>query len=428
MQTINLIVGIAFVALAVFLLIKRHNTKLVLMGTGIAMTFFALAPLAGFDAFKHQMVHKGLIWSICSVMGFSLVMRLTECDKHLVNALAKFLVKVRPLLIPGVVVCTFLVNISLTSASGVTAAVGAIFIPLLISMGVHPAVAAGAVIFGNWGSMISPGLSHQPIIAELSGLTVIEVIKTHYLTDIVTMLVAGLVLTIIAVIRKEHKGYVDTTGEFAMDLNFKVNYLFAILPLIPVVMLISFSFPEVRAALPWAKDISIPHAMMMGAIVCVVFTRTNPAKATDKFFDGLGKAYGDILGIIMAAAVFVAGMKSLGLIEAFIEMLKSSGHFAGVAATYGPFLLGLISGTGDAAALAFNQSVTGHAEEFGYGIANMGALAALAGALGRAASPIAGATIIAASIAKVDPIEIAKRTAPGAFAASVVAMIMLLFI
>ena len=56
----------------------------------------------------------------------------------------------------------------------------------------------------------------------------------------------------------------------------------------------------------------------------------------------------------------------------------------------------------------------------------MGSLAALAGALGRAASPIAGATIIAAGIANISPFEIAKRTGPGVFIASIFAMIMLI--
>ena len=57
----------------------------------------------------------------------------------------------------------------------------------------------------------------------------------------------------------------------------------------------------------------------------------------------------------------------------------------------------------------------------------MGSIAALAGAIGRAASPIAWATIVAAGIAKVSPFEIAKRTAPGAVLASIVSMVMLLY-
>ena len=423
-----IVFGVICVVGAVVLLIKRYETKMVLIGAGFLMAIAALHPLLAFKAFQTQMVAQGLIWSICSVMGFSFVMKLTGCDKHLVNALAKGLMKVRPILIPGVVVATFLVNISLTSAAGVTAAVGAIFIPLLISVGVRPAMAAAAVILGNWGSMLSPGLSHQPIIAKLASMDVIEVIKVHAVADVVTMLIAAITLTVIAKIFKEDKGYVDPDNSFVADTSFKVNYLYAIMPLVPVVLLLVLSLGSVRAAVPWAKEIAIPHAMLLGSFLCIAVTRTTPVKATTQFFEGMGKGYGDVIGIIVAAGVFVSGMKALGIVDALIGALKSTTAIVPLAATYGPFLLGIVAGSGDAAAIAFNESVTPHAQAFGYEIVNMGSLAALAGAIGRAASPIAGATIVAAGIAKVNPFEIAKRTAPGAFIASIAAMIFLLFV
>lgn len=423
----GVIFGAVCVIAAIVLLIKRYETKTVLFGTGLVMTIAAFEPLLAFDAFQKSMVSEGLIWSICSVMGFSYVMKITEVDKHLVNGLAKILMKARPVLIPGVVICTFLVNISLNSAAGVTAAVGTIFIPLLISVGVKPAMAAAAVIFGTWGSMLSPGLSHQPIIAKIAGMDVIEVIKVHALTDITAMLTAAAALTIMAKILKEDKGYIDETNSFNVDTNFKVNPFYAVMPLVPVIMLLVLSIQDVRAAVPWAERIAIPHAMLIGAILCIAATRTNPAKATNEFFSGMGKGYGDIFGIIMCAAVFVAGMKSLGLVDAFITGLKNSEHLVSIAATYGPFLLGVVSGSGDAATIAFNESVTIHAQVFGLEPVNMGSIAALAGAIGRAASPIAGATIVAAGIAKVSPFEIAKRTAPGAVLASIVSMVMLLY-
>lgn len=424
---LGVIFGIICITAAIILLITRYDTKTVLFGTGLVMTTAALEPLLAFDAFQKSMISNGLIWSICSVMGFSYVMKITEVDKHLVNGFAKILMKARPVLIPGVVICTFLVNISLNSAAGVTAAVGTIFIPLLISVGVKPAMAAAAVIFGTWGSMLSPGLSHQPIIAKISGMGVIEVIKVHALTDITAMLAAAATLTIMAKILKEDKGYIDETNNFNIDTNFKVNPFYAVMPLVPVIMLLILSIQEVRAAVSWAERISIPHAMLIGAILCIAVTRTNPAKATNEFFSGMGKGYGDILGIIMCAAVFVAGMKSLGLVDTFINGLKNSEHVVSIAATYGPFLLGVISGSGDAAAIAFNESVTIHAKTFGLEPVNMGSIAALAGAIGRTASPIAGATLVAAGIAKVSPFEIAKRTAPGAVIASIISMVMLLY-
>ena len=423
---LGLIFGVLCIIFAIVLLVLKKDTKTVLLGAGVIMCLAALKPLDAFDAFKDNMIQTGLITSVCSVMGFSFVMKITQVDKHLVHALAKGLVKIRPLLIPGVTISTFIVNVSLNSASGVTAAVGAIFIPLLISMGVKPAMAASSVILGTWGSMLSPGLDHQSIISQIANVEIIDVVKTHAYTDIITMLAAALYLMILAKILKEDKGYVAENGDNAENNSFKVNPFFAILPLVPVIMLLVFNIELVQKHISWATRIGVPHAMLIGSIICIFATGTKLEKAVNEFFHGMGKGYADIIGIIISAAVFVSGMKALGLIAFFIDALKSATHLVPLAATYGPFLLGVITGSGDSSAIVFNQSVTIHAESFGYEIVNMGSLAALGGALGRAASPIAGATIIAAGIANISPFEIAKRTAPGALIASIIAMIMLL--
>ena len=426
---LGLLFGVLCIIFAIVLLVLKKDTKTVLLGVGVIMCLAALKPLDAFDAFKDNMIQTGLITSVCSVMGFSFVMKITQVDKHLVHALAKGLVKIRPLLIPGVTISTFIVNVSLNSASGVTAAVGAIFIPLLISMGVKPAMAASSVILGTWGSMLSPGLDHQSIISQIANVEIIDVVKTHAYTDIITMLAAALYLMILAKILKEDKGYVAENGENgdnAENNSFKVNPFFAILPLVPVIMLLVFNIELVQKHISWATRIGVPHAMLIGSIICIFATGTKLEKAVNEFFHGMGKGYADIIGIIISAAVFVSGMKALGLIAFFIDALKSATHLVPLAATYGPFILGVITGSGDSSAIVFNQSVTIHAESFGYEIVNMGSLAALGGALGRAASPIAGATIIAAGIANISPFEIAKRTAPGALIASIIAMIMLL--
>ena len=147
---------------------------------------------------------------------------------------------------------------------------------------------------------------------------------------------------------------------------------------------------------------------------------------TKSFFTGMGDAFGNIFGIIIAAGTFVGGMKAIGLVDAFIKVLVSSTGIVNIAATFGPFLLGIVAGSGDAAAFAFNEAVTPHANQFGLQIVNMGSIATLGGALGRTMSPIAGAAIICASIAGVSPMELAKRNAPGMLIAVIVSMFILL--
>lgn len=102
-----LIVGVCIIIATIYFLIKRYDSRLVLLASGVLMAALAGKPMDAFNAFAKSMTEGGLIESICSVMGFALVMKITECDKHLINMVAKWLTKVRPMLIPGATLANF---------------------------------------------------------------------------------------------------------------------------------------------------------------------------------------------------------------------------------------------------------------------------------------------------------------------------------
>lgn len=416
-----LIIGALVVVGVIYLLLKRHESRMVLIAAGILMCIIAGKPMASLDAFAKSMTNAGLITSVCSCMGFAWCMKYTSCDKHLVVAIGKVLKKMGFLLIPGATLATFVVNIAIPSAAGCSAAVGVIFIPIMMAAGIHPAMAAAAVKSGTYGSMLNPGLVHNGVIAKLAGVQITEVIGNHMLATVAGVVIAAAVLTVIAVILKENKGYVPE-GTVIDDEGFSINPLYALMPLVPVIILLLGSTKVV----PVLK-MGVPHAMVIGAILSLAVTRKSPVELTKNFFNGMGDAYANIIGIIISVGVFVAGLNALGLIKALIAWMLNSTGIVKIAATFGPFLLALISGSGDAATVAFNEAVTPHAVEFGISTMNMGSIAALGGTLGRTISPIAGATIICAGIAGVDPMEVCKRNALGIVAALVAGMVLLLF-
>lgn len=377
--------------------------------------------MASLDAFAKSMTNAGLITSVCSCMGFALCMKYTGCDKHLVVMIGKVLKKMGFLLIPGATLATFIINIAIPSAAGCSAAVGVIFIPIMMAAGIHPAMAAAAVKSGTYGSMLNPGLVHNGVIAKLAGVQITDVIAHHMLATVVGVVVAAATLTVIAVLLKENKGYVPEGGVVDEE-DFKINPLHALMPLLPVIILLLGSTGMVSIL-----KMGVPQAMVIGAIVSLAVTRKDPVKLTKSFFDGMGDAYANIIGIIISVGVFVAGLNSLGLIKALINWMLNSTGIVKIAATFGPFLLALISGSGDAATVAFNEAVTPHAAEFGLNTMSMGSMASLGGTLGRTISPIAGATIICAGIAGVDPMEVCKRNALGITLALLAGMLLLLF-
>lgn len=111
--------------------------------------------------------------------------------------------------------------------------------------------------------------------------------------------------------------------------------------------------------------------------------------------------------------------------SSFIGFLKNSNDIARWGASIGPFLMAVGTGSGEAAIWAFNQAVTPAAASFGMEPEGLGLLAAMAGQFGRTASPLAGAVIIVAGIAKVSPIEVSKRTFAGMFVAVIVSALIL---
>ena len=417
----GIIVIIAFAAI-----IKKYEARMVLFAAGLLMCIIGGVAGNAITTFSKTMVHGTLVPVICTVMGFSFVMKLTECDRHLVESISGVITKARVILIPLAVLLTWWINIAIPSAAGCAAAVGSILIPALIAAGVHPAMAAAAVLAGTWGSAISPGTSHNPFVADLAGTDVMSVIMNEAPAAIIASFVCIIALTAISVIRKEgqsddrRQAYLAELSEEEQNRTFKINPIYALIPLVPLVMLVLGS--KQIAILPLTD---VPTAMITGSILALIATRTNPQEVTKKFFDGMGSAYGNVMGLIVAAGVFTAGMAAMGLTDALIETMKGSESIAKFAGAFGPFLIAVISGSGDAAALAFNGAITPQAEAFGMSIVDLGSLAQMAGAIGRSMSPVAGAAMVCAGLAKVSPMEISKRNAIPMLLATITFMIAL---
>lgn len=420
MESLMFGAGILVVCGVIAALIKGYDARLVLIGSGILMACIGGMPMEALNAFAKSMTNSGLIQAVCSVMGFAMAVRFTGCDKHLINAMASVISRVRFFLIPGVVIGTYLVNIALPSAAGTAAAAGAIFIPLLMAAGVGPAMAAAAVKCGTYGSMLNPGLAHNPFVAKIAGVDVMDVIGFHYKANLVSLLVATICITVLAHFLKEDKGHIPENLQ--IDASFKVNFLYALMPVLPIVILLLGSTNLV----PFLK-MGVPQAMIIGAILTLIVTRTKPKEISDAFFDGMGQAYGRIIGIIISAGVFVAGLTTIGLVKLFIDAMLNNPAIVKLCAAFGPFFLGLLTGSGDAATFAFNEAITPYAQQFGMTEVQMGSMATLGGTLGRTMSPIAGATIICAGIAGINPMEITKRNALPMLAALIVGMFVLLF-
>ncbi len=415
--------GIAIVLGTFWLIYKNYEARLVLFLSGIAMTLLGISlggSSVGFseavNAFVKQLVNGGLVPTYTTVMGFGYVMSFTKCSDHLVNALVRPLSKVPLLVIPGAVIITWVLNIVLPSAVGIAAAVGVLLIPALIALKVRPVMAAAAVFLGTWGSVASPGLMFNPQVAdlafkagEIAAPDAMIVIMAEFLPAFAGAVLSAVILTILALFMKEGVGSqteVVASAQTKSTEVLKINYLYALVPILPLFLLVIAS-PQIG----WLpnKVFTVPCCMLIGTGVGVI----NHMKAGDvskKFCRGCGDAFCDVACLIGAAAVFASGMKSIGLTGALVDAMKGSQSIAMASAVIGPWLMAIVCGSGNAAALAFNEVITPHAADFGMTVLQLGAVAQVAAGLGRTISPVAGGVIVIASIAGVNPIDICKRT------------------
>ena len=372
-------IGIAIVIGTFWLIYKNYEARLVLFLSGILMTIvgvFVAGSSVGFgqaiDAFVKQLTNPGLVPTYTTVMGFGYVMSYTKCSDHLVNALVRPLAKVPMLVIPGAVIITWFLNIVLPSAVGIAAAVGVLLIPALIALGVPPVMAGAAVFLGTWGSVASPGLMFNPQVADLA-FKAGEISSPDAMIVIMAEFFPALCGAVIAAISLASKqvGWLPT------------------------------------------KIFTVPCCMLIGTGIGLIVGVVNKLKAGDiskKFCRGCGDAFCDVALLIGAAAVFASGMKSIGLTGALVDAMKGSQSIAMISAAVGPWLMAIVCGSGNAAALAFNEVITPHAADFGMTVVQLGAVAQVAAGLGRTISPVAGGVIVIASIAGVNPIDICKRT------------------
>lgn len=408
--------AIASIVFIVFGLVKRLETRMLLIVAGFILCCASGAPMKAFGAFVKGMTNITLVPAICSAMGFAFAVQASKCDQHLVAAVAAPLKKLGGLLIPAATILTFLINIAIMSAAGTAATAGATFIPLLLRAGIRPAAAAAAVGGGTMaGLLLNPGCAHDIYVAKMAEMDLMAFIiwAAPYIVGLV--LLSVIVNSAIMIVKnKDHLAGAEAKDAAAksdagqQESAFKVQPLKAVAPLVPLIVLLvaSISFPK--------AGIDVVAAMLIGLVFISAVTLMNPGEISKAFFKGCGTGYAQVIGLIVAAGVFAAGLQATGAVTAFIEFLKGSNEFARWGAAFGPFLMALGTGSGEAAIWAFNQSITPEAAHyFGMQSHSLGLLAILAGQFGRTASPLAGAIIIVAGMASADPLAVAKRLIPG---------------
>ncbi len=431
------ILSFLILALTFVSVLRRVDTRLALLVSGFALVVVGGQPAVWFSSFLQAMAKYQFLTVILPAMGFAMVMKETKCFDAFLALVPTSRERPSFLVLPVVTFLTFVLNTSLLSAAACGALVGGVAIPALTAVGVRSSVAAAAVLVGAWGAVLSPASTHANLIAEA---------KTSGEPDTIGVLIghspavaAGLgtvmvVMLVQARIFRFH-GDVDLRDPSERDSDVGRAGTKArlgpsviargLLPILPLILILATHPGFGLASTLFPKGLPVLHAVAIPTVLAYVLSKRSASEVTEAFFDGMGKGYGSVIGILIAALVFIAGLNSSGVTDSLVEVFKVAGEHSPAIAFLGTLLIALFTGSGDAAAVTLNATLLPHASVVDVAAGQLGSLIWIGAEMGRCLSPIAAVTLALAAIAKVDPKTIVRWTFfPVLFGSAVVYLVL----
>ncbi|MFF2886539.1 C4-dicarboxylate transporter DcuC [Paenibacillus sp. NPDC057967] len=446
--------AIIAVSIVIYMLIKKMDIKITLFLMGIILILISMGmgkeiAIKGFEStgsfwldplevivaqFKQTFGAAGFIVLILG--GYTAYMSSIGANEVTVNALTKPIAKIKSVyfLVPIVFLLGNVLSLVIPSASNLAIILLATLYPILRKAGMT-ALTAGAVIATSATIVPTPLGSDNVAIAEelakhamFEGMNVTNyVFNYHALVSIPTLIFIAIVHYFWQK-RMDKKEKLNTKVNEAENMDapavaeisggklFKTVY--AILPIFPIILLLGVYAVQITTG--ESISISVEVATLVSlilAIVCELIRHKgnkSVLEKTEAFFKGMGGAI-PIVALLVAASVFVTGLKSIGLVD---ELQTSMQHIQGngldfilplilVALTA---LIVILSGSGTALIFAMVPLIVPLAVAAGISPIAISVPLGLSGNLFRAVSPVAAVILIVAGTVKADPIAIVKRT------------------
>ena len=429
-----LILTLLIIAAAIYLMVRRVDVRLVLLGAGLLMALLAGRPLIIADTFTRAMVAT-MVAPICAAMGFAMVMTATGCDRHLVHLLLGPVRRAPLLILPGGVLVAYFVNMAISSQTSTAAALGPILVPLLLASGYSPTVAGAALVLGAsfGGDLLSPGSHEVQAIAGLTSLSAPELTTRIIPASIAGALVATLAFTSLNWRRDAERSQVNEAEPVPPADDFRVKPLRAVIPLVPITLLLLayggmpwlawlVAIPEAPDWKALANALPVVRAMLIGCAVAAVICWRDVLLLTKSFFDGMGAAYAGIISLTITAQCFGAGITAVGLSEVLLDAATTSGSLNLLAAGF-PWALASLSGSGSGPVFAFAETFLTQMDSSDQTV-KLATLACFGGAFGRTMSPVAAVVIYTSGLVNVSPVVLVRKLLPGLLAGASVAMLL----
>lgn len=423
-------VAILAVIAAVVLVVKGWDVRLVLLSAAIVIAVASGSVPAVVREFLATFSNEKFVVPICSAMGFAYVLKHTGCDQHLVLLLVKPLRYVRVLLVPGVVVVAFLVNIPLISQTSTAVCLGAVVVPLMRAAGYSMATIGACLLLGAsvGGELLNPGAPELLTVYNKTNVAT-TVQAAEYLPPLVFTQLAIATVLIWAMSLWWERGATSLSPlpHAGMDVP-RINLLKAFVPLIPLILLFAtglpgqyrlFDVPDqwvIARKVDGTRDPAynsrlIGLAMLVGVLAAATVAPNKARDCVKEFFAGAGYGFTNVVSLIVTATCFGKAVENAGLADLLGKLIEQSPELMQPLAAFVPLSFAAVSGSG----MASTQSLYGFFHKPAVSLqlnpVSIGALVSLGSAAGRTMSPVAAVTLMCAMLTGTNPFTLAKRVA-----------------
>ncbi|MGO3041557.1 C4-dicarboxylate transporter DcuC [Ancrocorticia populi] len=367
------------------------------------------------DVAGSQLTGVGLI--IMAAGGFSTYMNKIGASRALVEILSAPIAKIKhPYML---LIFTYLLGAVLfmfiPSAAGLAILLLVLLVPVLTAAGITPAASA-AVIATASAMPMGPASGTSVLAAGTVDLSpVVYFVQNQLIVAIPTFIAIS--ITHYFVQRHYDKKGLETYKPTEMqeaDTSEAGPRWYALFLVIPIVLLIIFS-PLVHDSIELTTVAAFVMVWLF-AMICEMIRHRSfkiAADASTVFFTGMGKMFGGVVALIIAAQIFAEGLTATGAIDMLIDGGEKLGAEMAIMTIVFTLIVGLVTfltGSGVGAFSAFSGLVPNIANGLGGSAVALITPMEFASGLFRSMSPISGVVIAVAGGVGISPMDVVRRT------------------
>lgn len=428
---------IIFAVIVARLILKKYNAIFVFFVSGVIILICASlltgTPILGketlgnafLDAFgfitkTFQSNIAGIGTIIMVVTGYAEYMKHIQASTKLAFMASKPLGKIKNkyLILSGFFLVGMALKLVLTSQASLAVLMLATVFPVLMVLGISPMTGASvlALLCLDYG----PNDGSTLFMSTVAKMNVVDLFLQYQFKVALCIILTTAVLIPFYyryMDRKDKEAGVFNTFDNKELKNPDVPAFYVLLPLIPLIIVFANYFVS-------TKKIDVITANIIGFAVAFVieFIRRSDRREIPAdivvVLKAMGNVFVSVVAIIISASVFAEGIKVLGGITIFTNMIsgmQSAALIVMILLTGITYVFAVIMGSGAAPLFAFGPLTPEIAAKLGVPTLTLLLPMELATSIGRASSPVCGALIAVAGVAGVTPMALAKRTAPLLF-------------